>query len=187
MTLPNDNGLWAPNTESVIKYDSNYLSGNSFSSSIGGIKFTAEVQVQGFMDNTLRVKMNHVRFHRNNYEVSQMETRQILEDLSRKLRGGIPGIQEFKTFTEGPFQIQLKNNKAKTIITSRSEPLLVTEIKKNLALQLEQNISDSNLQLVKKVAISSAIAIPSSPKMVKVIFVNFSICGLNGMPDLDLY
>ena len=140
-----------------------------------GIKFLADLEVQGMTDETLRVKMKNPQFIFNNTTVSLTEAAPILEKSGLVVGNDNHNMHAFIRHMKTPMVVQFKKGRARAIITMDGEPSSVTEIKKNLALQLEKNKSNSHLQLKKKQQIVRILQTPMAPKIVKVRLINIII------------
>ena len=172
--------LWSYNAESRIKYESDFLSErmSSFPGGFDGNKFTADLQVQGFSDKTLRVKINNPQFIVKNQRIGLTEAAEILDILlliSGMERNNRPeNIHDFTTHIMVPMLLQFKKGQVRTLITSQDEPSSVTDIKKQIALQLEENKPSNHLQLMKRQQILNVLPMPFSPKAVKVKITQYS-------------
>ena len=171
MTPIRDQKLWSPNTESLIKY--------LISDSTLGVKFEADLEVQGTTDETLRVKINNPQFIVNNNTISLMDAAPILEKSGLAVGNGNHNMQAFIRHIKTPMMVQFKKGRAKAIITMDGEPSSVTNIKKNLALQLEKNKPNSHLQLKRKQQIVHILQTPLAPKTIKVRKITITIKNLN--------
>ena len=166
-TLVIDQTLWSPNTESIIKY--------LISDATLGIKFMTDLEVQGMMDETLRVKMNNPQFIFNNTAVSLTEATPILEKAGLAIGNDNHNMQAFIRHMKIPMIVQFKKGHARAIITMEGEPSSVTEIKKNLALQLEKNKPNSHFQLKKKQQIARILQTPMAPKTIQVRLIKIKV------------
>ena len=164
---------WTPNIESVYKYTSPEL--------IQALRkpvqpstiivrhpliLTADVKVQAFADQSLRLKLDHIRFYSNNSHISLKNAHQILEDETSNPEGMSHNAQTFETYLKTPMLVHLKRDVVKKVIVSQNEPAEVTEIKKQLVSDLEKSGSQARLQLLMKKAIIEPLQIPRFPMRV---------------------
>ena len=166
----NNGYSWSPNVESVFRYTSADLVNGLRNSDLPystilnhPLKLEGEVKVQAFNDQTLRVKLDHIRFYSNGTEVSLMNAHQILD--TERSNGRLMGHTEqmFEDSLIAPFMVLTKGGVLKKIIVSMNEPAEVTEIKKLLTSDLEMNTSRAQFNLVMKKAISTPLATPRFP------------------------
>ena len=139
------------------------------------IKFEADLEVQGMKDETLRVKINNPQFLFNNTTVGLTEAAPILEKSGLAVGTDNRNVQAFIRHMKTPMIVQFKKGRARAIITMDGEPSSVTEIKKNLALQLEKNKPNSHLQLKKKQQILRILQTPMEPKTVRVRLIKIIV------------
>ena len=167
MTMTRNQDLWFPNAESMIKY--------SISDATSNIGFSADLLVQGFHDKTLRIKIDNPQFFRRNDEVNSTEAAPILESLGL-IRSNEPiDVLEFARYMKVPMTVLFKKGRAKSIVTMKNEPSSVTEMKKNLARQLEQNTPSSYVQLIQRQQIDQVLQMPFTPKIVNVRLIMIKI------------
>ena len=172
--------MWSPNAETVLRYKSNDLT-SSFQDAqqLNGfndpktVHMVADVKVQAFNDDTLRVKLEHMRFYGRNGEVSMMEAHQILDPMSSGSGHSMHGAQVFKTFLQDPMLIFVKKGRAKNLLVSKNEPEGVTKIKKVLANDLMKNGQPEYLQVVKKNAIIRPFRISTNAKKIDILRYEF--------------
>ena len=165
--------MWSPNAETVLRYKSNDLT-SSFQDAqqINGfnnpktVHMVANVKVQAFNDDTLRVKLEHMRFYGRNGEVSMMEAHQILDPMSSGSGHSMHGAQVFKTFLEDPMLIFVKKGQAKNLLVSKNEPECITKIKQEVANALLQNGQPQSLHVVKKTGIIEPMRMSTNVKKV---------------------
>ena len=169
----NSGHLWSPNVESALKYTlpdlGKELRKTVKTSSINlnhPLKMVADVRVQAFGDQTLRVKLDHILFYSNGSQISPEKAHQILEDNGQHDVVTRHTAQTFKNFLETPFLVHTKHHLVKNLMVTKNEPSEVTEIKKLLASDLEKNIHQVNFQLVMKKAIAIPMETPRFPKKV---------------------
>ena len=134
-----------------------------------------DLEVQGMMDETLRVKMNNPQFIFNNTAVSLTEAAPILEKAGLAIGNDNHNMQAFIRHMKIPMIVQFKKGHARAIITMEGEPSSVTEIKKNLALQLEKNKPNSHFQLKKKQQIARILQTPMAPKTIQVRLIKIKV------------
>jgi len=165
--------MWSPNAETVLRYKSNDLT-SSFQDAqqFNGfndpktVHMVANVKVQAFNDDTLRVKLEHMRFYGRNGEVSMMEAHQILDPMSSGSGHSMHGAQVFKTFLEDPMLIFVKKGQAKNLLVSKNEPECITKIKQEVANGLLQNGQPQSLHVVKKTGIIEPMRMSTNVKKV---------------------
>ena len=126
----------------------------------------ADVIVQAFGDQTLRVKFDHIQFSSNGNQISLQKAHQILEDERANQVGNGHTAQRFLNSLTTPFLIHTKRRSVKNVVVSKNELSEVTEIKKILASDLGKNGRQFNLKLVMKKAIDTPMETPRSPMMV---------------------
>ena len=165
--------LWSPNTESVLKYtlpnlakDMRKTVQTSSSIEMQPLKLNADVRVQAFGDQTLRVKLDHIQFSSHGNQISLQKAHQILDGESSNQFGNGHTAQRFLNSLTTPFLIHTKRRFVKKVVVSKNEPSEVTEIKKILASDLEKNGRQVNLQLVIKKAIATPMETPRFPMKV---------------------
>ena len=161
---------WTPNIESVYKYTSPELiqalrKSTQPSTSIlrHPLILTADVKVQAFTDQSLRVKLDHIRFYSNDDYISLKNAHQILEDELSNQEGMNHNTQTFETYLETPILVHLKRGLVKKVIVSQNEPAEVAEIKKQLVSDLKKSGSQARLQLLMKKAIIEPLETPRFP------------------------
>ena len=169
----NNEYLWSPNVESVLKYTLPNLGKEmretvQSSSTIGvhPLKLDADVRVQVFGDQTLRVKLDNIQFSSNGNQITLQKAHQILVDERLNQVGNGHSAQRFLNSLTTPFLIQTKRRLIKKVVVSKNEPSEVTEIKKLLASDLGKNGRQVNLQLVMKKAIVTPMETPRFPMKV---------------------
>ena len=165
--------MWSPNTETVVRYKSNQLiSSVEDNLRLDGIndpnfvQMVADVKVQASNDQTLRVKLEHIKFNARHSELSMTEAHQILCQAEAKSGHSMHGAQVFKIFLEDPLLIFVKKGRAKNLLVSKNEPQCVTQIKQELINDLMQNGHPQNLQVVKKNAIVNPLRISTNAKKI---------------------
>jgi len=165
--------MWSPNTETVVRYKSNQLiSSVEDNLRLDGIndpnfvQMVADVKVQASNDQTLRVKLEHIKFNARHSELSMTEAHQILCQAEAKSGHSMHGAQVFKIFLEDPLLIFVKKGRAKNLLVSKNEPQCVTQIKQELINDLMQNGHPQNLQVVKKNAIVNPLRISTNVKKI---------------------
>ena len=165
--------LWSPNVENVFKYTSPNLikalrKTIQPSSIISGhpLKFVADLKLQAFSDNTLRVKLDHTLFYSDGTGINLEKAHQILDD-GRSIRTVMFHTEQtFQQFLTAPFLIHVKRGVVKTVIVSQNEPSEVTSIKKLIASEFENKDRHPQLQLLMKRAIITPLEIPRHPMKV---------------------
>ena len=168
--------MWSPNAETVLRYKSNDLTSsfqgaqqlNGFNNP-NTIHMVADVKVQAFNDETLRVKLEHMKFYGRNGEVSMIEAHEILDPMSSGNGHDMHGAQVFKTFLEDPMLIFVKKGRAKNLLVSKNEPDCITKIKQEVANGLLQNGQPQFLQVVKKNGILQPMKISTNVKKIDLI------------------
>ena len=167
------NHLWSPNVETVLKYISNDLTSMLENSQQldqlnvpSPITMEANVKVQAFRDETLRVKFEHTKFYSQNEEVSVINAHHILDMISSQNGHGRHGAHIFKTSLEQPMIIQVKNGQAKVILVSQNELDCVSKIKLVLANDLAKNEENQQLKFVKTESIVKPFEISHHPKKI---------------------
>ena len=167
------NHLWSPDVETVLKYKSNDLTSmlqkNQQLDQLNvssPITMEAEVKVQAFSDETLRVKFEHTKFYSQNEEVSVIDAHRILDMISSQNGHGRHGAHIFKTSLEQPMIIQVKNGQAKDILVSQNELDCVSKIKLMLVKDLMQNEENQQLKVVKKESIMKPFDLAPQPKKI---------------------
>ena len=128
----------------------------------------ADVKVQASNDETLRVKLEHIKFYARNAEVSMTQAHQILDPTGAGTGHKTHGAQVFKTFLQDPMLIFVKKGRAKNLLVSKNEPEGVTKIKKVLANDLMKNGQPEYLQVVKKNAIIRPFRISTNAKKIDI-------------------
>ena len=168
---------WKPNEENIFEFsylisamsaeDNDYMHLSSDPNISNGLKLKAQVTVQSFSDQTLRAKMNHIRFYTSAGPVTLETAHESLGDaevfLFRTLNHG---IKEFKNYLEEPMMISMKRGLMKNMIVSKDEPTCVTAIKESLFAELQTLNSTFGLKYLKKQPILSVLPIPSRPKKI---------------------
>ena len=169
----NNEYLWSPNTESVLKYTLPNLAKEmqnavQLSTTDEGhpLKLEADVRVQSFGDQTLRVKLDHIQFSSHGNQISLQKAHQILDGERSNQVGNGHTAQRFLNSLTTPFLIYTKRSFVKKVVVSKNEPSEVTEIKKILASDLGKNGRQVNLQLVMKKAIATPMETPRFPMKV---------------------
>ena len=169
----NNEYLWSPNVESVLKYTLPNLSKemrktvvSSSTIDVLPLKLDADVIVQAFGDQTLSVKLEHIHFSSNGIQISLQKAHQILDGERSNQVGNGHTAQRFLNSLTTPFLIHTKHRLVKKVVVSKNEPSEVTEIKKILASDLGKNGRQLNLKLVMKKAIDTPMETPRSPMMV---------------------
>merc|ERR1712002_111360 len=114
------------------------------------ITMEADVKVQAFRDETLRVKFEHTKFYSQNEEVSVINAHRILDMISSQNGHGRHGAHIFETSLEQPMLVQVKNGQAKVILVSQNELDCVSKIKLMLVEDLLKNVENHQLKVVKK-------------------------------------
>ena len=168
--------MWSPNAETVLRYKSNDLTSsfqdaqqlNGFNNP-NSVHMVADVKVQAFNDETLRVKLERMRFYGRNGEVSTIEAHEILDPISSGNGHDMHGAQDFKTFLEDPMLILVKKGRAKNLLVSKNEPDCITKIKQELANGLLQNGQSQSLQVVKKTGIIKPMRMSTNVKKIDLI------------------
>jgi len=168
-----ENHLWSPNVETVLKYKSNdltsMLQNNQQFDQLNipsPITMEADVKVQAFRDETLRVKFEHTKFYSQNEEVSVSNAHRILDIISTKNGHGRHAAHIFKTSLEQPMMIQVKNGQAKDVLVSKNELDCVSKIKLMLVKNLMQNEENQQLKVVKKESITKPFELPPQSKKI---------------------
>ena len=167
--------LWSSNVESLYKLELPNLiealrkSEQPTSNFVGHLlKLVTNVKVQAFNDKTLRVKLSQIRFHSNGSIVSLDKAHQILgQEISNEGAIGHT-VKKFKKMLTMPFLLHTKRGLVKNVIVSQNEPAEVTEIKKLVASNLENNTSHALLQLIMKKAIIVPLKTPRFPMRVDI-------------------
>jgi len=167
------NHLWSPNVETVLKYKSNdltsMLQNNQQLDQLNvpsPITMEADVKVQAFRDETLRVKFEHTKFYSQNEEVSVSNAHRILDMISSENGHGRHAAHIFKTSLEQPMMIQVKNGQAKDVLVSKNELDCVSKIKLMLVKDLMQNVENQQLKVVKKESIIKPFDLSRQPKKI---------------------
>ena len=168
-----NNRLWSPNVETVLKYKSidltSMLKNNQQLDQLNvpsPVTMEADVKVQAFRDETLRVKIEHTKFYSQNEEVSVINAHRILDMISSQNGHGRHGAHIFKTSLEQPMMIQVKNGQAKDILVSQNELDCVSKIKLMLVKELVKNVENQQLKVVKKESIMKPFDLASQPKKI---------------------
>ena len=112
--------LWSPNVESVFKYSSPNLimalrKTTQTSSIIAGhpLKFAADLKLQAFSDNTLRVKLDHILFYTDDTVINLKKAHQILGD-GKSIRTVMYHTEQtFQQFLTAPFLIHTRRGVVK--------------------------------------------------------------------------
>jgi len=176
--------IWTPNTETVLRYKSNKLT-PTFNDILhfdgesermnnpNSVQMVADVKVQASNDETLRVKLEHIKFYARNAEVSMTQAHQILDPTGAGTGHKTHGAQVFKTFLQDPMLIFVKKGRAKNLLVSKNEPEGVTQIKKVLANDLMKNGQPEYLQVVKKNAIIRPFRISTNAKKIDILRYEF--------------
>ena len=126
----------------------------------------ADVIVQAFGDQTLRVKFDHIQFSSNGNQISLQKAHQILDGERSDQVGNGHTAQRFLNSLTTPFLIHTKRRLVKKVVVSKNEPSEVAEIKKLLASELGKNGRLVNLHLVMKKTIATPMETPRFPMMV---------------------
>ena len=124
--------MWTPNTETVLRYKSNKLTptfddvlhfdGQSEWMNIpNSVQMVADVKVQASNDETLRVKLEHIKFNDRNDEVSMTQAHQILDPTGAGTGHTMHGAQVFKKFLQDPMIIFVKKGRAKNLLVSKND------------------------------------------------------------------
>jgi len=183
----NNEYLWSPNTESLLKYTlpnlvkdmrKTFLPNSSIERH--PLKLDADVRVQAFDDQTLRVKFDHIQFSSNGNQISLQKAHQILDGERSNQVGNGHTAQRFLNSLITPFLIHTKRHSVKKVVVSKHEPSEVTEIKKVLASDLGKNGRQVNLQLVMKKAIVTPMETPRFPMKVDLVDGNSGIAMKKG-------
>ena len=167
------NQLWSPNVETVLKYKSKDLTSMLQNSQQldqlnvpSPITIEADVKVQAFRDETLRVKFEHTKFYSQNEEVSVTNAHRILDMINSQNGHSRYGVHIFKTSLEQPMMIQLKNGQAKDVLVSKNELDCVSKIKLMLVKELVRNVENQQLKVVKKESIMKPFDLAPQPKKI---------------------
>merc|ERR1712136_342116 len=170
-----ENHLWSPNVETVLKYKSNdltsMLQNNQQFDQLNipsPITMEADVKVQAFRDETLRVKFEHTKFYSQNEEVSVSNAHRILDIISTKNGHSRHAAHIFKTSLEQPMMIQVKKEQAKHVLVSKNELDCVSKIKLMLVKNLMQNEENQQLKVVKKESIKKPFELPPQSKKIDI-------------------
>ena len=168
-----ENHLWSQNVQTVLKYKSNdltsMLQNNQQFDQLNipsPITMEADVKVQAFRDETLRVKFEHTKFYSQNEEVSVSNAHRILDIISTKNGHGRHAAHIFKTSLEQPMMIQVKNGQAKDVLVSKNELDCVSKMKLMLVKDLMQNVENQQLKVVKKKSIIKPFDLSRHPKKI---------------------
>ena len=168
--------MCSPNTETVVRYKSNQLI-SSFEDILrfdgindpNIVQMVADVKVQAFNDETLRVKFEHIKFYARHSELSMTEAHQILCQAEAKSGHSMHGAQVFKIFLEDPLLIFVKKGRAKNLLVSKNEPECITKIKQEVANGLLQNGQPQSLHVVKKTGIIEPMRMSTNVKKIDLI------------------
>ena len=168
-----NNRLWSPNVETVLKYKSidltSMLQNNQQLDQLNvpsPVTMEADVKVQAFRDETLRVKIEHTKFYSQNEEVSVINAHRILDMIISENGHGRHGAHTFKTSLEQPMMIQVKNGRAKDVLVTKNEPNCVSKMKVMLVKALMPNVENQELKIVKKESIMKPFEKAPSPKRI---------------------
>jgi len=167
------NHLWSPNVQTVLKYKSNDLTSMLHDNQQldelnvpSPITIEADVKVQAFRDETLRVKFEHTKFYSQNEEVSVINAHGILDTISSQNGHGRRGAHIFKTSLEQPMMIQVKNGQTKNILVGQNELDCVSKIKLMFVNDLMKNEENQQLKVVKKESIMKPFDLAPQPKKI---------------------
>ena len=165
--------LWSTNVETVLKYKSKDLTSIIQNDQQldqlnvpSPMTMEADVKVQSFRDETLRVKFEHIKFYSQNEEVSVINAHRVLDVIRSKNGNGRHGVHTFKTSLEQPMMILAKHGRAKDIFVSKNEPDCVSQMKVLLVKALMQKVENQELKIVKKESIVKPFEIASSTKKI---------------------
>ena len=164
---------WTPNKEYIFIFESQDLS--DFADIIYplgcpkfnfGITLKAQIIVQVLKDYTLRVKMNHIQFHKPAGPTTIQTALMILA--SKETTSGTSNheFDVFQNFLEEPLMISVKREKFRKVTVSKDEPEVVTKIKASLVADLQDISSSLRLRHLKNQPISSILQIPSQVKQI---------------------
>merc|ERR1719385_326595 len=107
-----------------------------------GIKMNAKVIIQSFADYSMRLRVTEPEFWTvNGQNVRLSQTGRVMrEQESESIKTeSIP--EEFKTFLEEPFMVQMKAGVVESVIVGKNEPASVTNIKKSILSQIQLDIA----------------------------------------------
>jgi len=169
----NSRYLWSPNVETILRYKSNDLTSflhddKQFNNSNipTSVQIVADVKVQAMGDNTLRVKLEHIKFYPKNGLAIINDDHQIIELLCNQSGQPSHGYQEFIPLLGEPILVLVKKGWAKSAIVSQKEPNCVAQIKLAIVHSLMQNGQPQNFQVIKKNAIIEPFKISTPSKKI---------------------
>ena len=165
--------MWSPYVETILRYKSNDLTSflhddKQFNNSNipTSVQIVADVKVQAMGDNTLRVKLEHIKFYPKNGLAIINDDHQIIELLCNQSGQPSHGYQEFIPLLGEPILVLVKKGWAKSAIVSQKEPNCVAQIKLAIVHSLMQNEQPQNFQVIKKNAIIEPFKISTPSKKI---------------------
>jgi len=138
---------WAPNTESVYRFESQILSSipEIRNTQYAGMKLQAKVTVQATKDYKLRIKIQSPRLITLNGEVSLTEAGRIIKNGGNQANPKMNYPQDFRSFLEKAFVVDLKRGLVTGFYVLPNEPEAITNIKRSILSQLQLDVSGSQL------------------------------------------
>ena len=134
---------WAPETESLYRFQSQILSGipEIRNTQLAGVTLKANIRVQALRDSTLRVKIERPELISLNGEVSLTKAGRVIGDGGALANAKKSLPQEFQAHLEKPFLVQLKRGLVKSFFIDPKEPVSITNIKKSILSQIQIDVT----------------------------------------------
>ena len=138
---------WAPNTVHIYRFESQVLTGipDIRNNQYSGLKVQAKVVIEATDDYKLRIKMQSPRFITFNGEVSITEAGRIIKNGGYQANPKMNYPQDFRSFLEKPFLVDLKRGMVTGFYVLPNEPETITNIKRSLLSQLQLDVSGSEM------------------------------------------
>jgi hypothetical protein len=137
---------WVPSKEYTYHFESQVLTGiPELRSQYSGLKISSRVQIQSFPDYSLRIKFVEPKFWTVNEELPTIDGRIEVPSVSHE---EVP--EAIRAPLIVPFEAHIKRGVIESVFVQKSEPVIVTNLKKALLAQLQMDLSGSREGSVQK-------------------------------------
>jgi hypothetical protein len=153
---------WTPHKELIYRFESQVLTGiPALRSQYAGLKLSSDVVVQTFEDYSLRIAFRNPRFIVVNEELEVTKGRPQIP----KATEDVPNVVR-QALTQ-PFVAHLKRGVVEALFVEKSEPAVVTNIKKALLTQLQLDLTASRKREVTVVQKGNNVEKSELPKPIE--------------------
>ena len=134
---------WAPETESLYRFQSQILSGipEIRNTQLAGVTLKANIRVQALRDSTLRVKIERPELISLNGQVGLTKAGRVIGNGGALANAKTSLPQEFQAHLEKPFLVHLKRGLVKSFFIDPKEPVSITNIKKSFLSQIQLDVT----------------------------------------------